>query len=64
MPDVRTAYEKLVAALSGSGLVEACGLTLPPVLQLAEDLKKDGFEFDSQFLFEDELVEGVCKQLN
>ena len=48
----------------GSGLVETCGLTLPPVLQLAEDLKKDGFEFDSQILFEDELVEGVCKQLN
>ena len=47
-----------------SGLVEACGLTLPPVLQLAEDLKKDGFTVDSQILFEDEFVEGVCQQLN
>ena len=48
----------------GSGLVEACGLSLPPVLQLAEDLKKDGFDFESQILFEDELVEGVCRSLN
>lgn len=48
----------------GSGLVEACGLTLPPVLQIAEDLKKDGFEFGSQILFEDELVGEVCKSLN
>ena len=48
----------------GSGLVEACGLRLPPVLQLAEDLKKQGFDFESQILFEDELVEGVCRSLN
>ena len=47
-----------------SGLIEACGLSLPPVLQLAENLKKDGFEFDNQILFEDELAEGVCRQLN
>ena len=47
-----------------SGLVEACGLSLPPVLQLAENLKARGFEFDSQILFEDELVEGVCRLLN
>lgn len=46
-----------------SGLVEACGLTLPPALQVAEDLKTAGFEFPSQILFEDELVEGVCRQL-
>ena len=47
-----------------SGLVEACGLSLPPVLQLAEDLKRGGFDFDKTILFEDELVEGVCRQLN
>ena len=47
-----------------SGLVEACGLALPPVLQLAEDLKKDGYKFDSSVLFEDELVEGIWRQLN
>ena len=46
-----------------SGLVEACGLTLPPALQVAEDLKTAGFEFPSQILFEEELVEGVCLQL-
>ena len=47
-----------------SGLVEACGLVLPPILQLAEDLKKDGFELSSKILFEDDLVEEVCRQLN
>ena len=47
-----------------SGLVEACGLTLPPVLQVAEELKKNGFDFSSQILFEDDFVEEVCKQLN
>ena len=47
-----------------SGLVEACGLTLPPVLQVAEELKKNGFDFASQILFEDDFVEEVCKQLN
>ena len=47
-----------------SGLVEACGLALPPVLQIATELNKDGFELSQRLLFEDELVEGVCQQLN
>lgn len=47
-----------------SGLVEACGLALPPVLQIATELNKDGFELSQRLLFEDELVEGVCRQLN
>ena len=47
-----------------SGLIEACGLVLPPVLQLASDLNKDGFELSQRILFEDELVEGICQQLN
>lgn len=47
-----------------SGLVEVCGLALPPVLQIATELNKDGFELSQRLLFEDELVEGVCRQLN
>ena len=47
-----------------SGLVEACALALPPVLQIATELNKDGFELSQRLLFEDELVEGVCQQLN
>ena len=46
-----------------SGLLEACGLTLPPVYALGKALEQKGFVFDSPALTEDELVEGVCRQL-
>lgn len=40
------------------------GLVLPPVTELAEKLKGFGFEFDGAVICEDELVEGICRQLN
>ncbi len=46
-----------------SGLLEACGLTLPPVSALARELQNAGFEFDTQITLEDELLEGICEQL-
>lgn len=47
-----------------SGFVEACGLVLPPVTQLAKEISKGGvFDFDSAVISEDEFVEAVCRQL-
>lgn len=46
-----------------SGLLEACGLTLPPVYALCKSLESKGFVFDSAALTEEELAEGVCRQL-
>lgn len=47
-----------------SGFVEACGLVLPPVTQLAKEISKSGvFDFDSAVISEDEFVEAVCRQL-
>ena len=46
-----------------SGLIEACGLTLPPVTKLSRALIDEGFSFDGVVISEDELVEGVCKRL-
>ncbi len=47
-----------------SGLLDACGLTLPPVSKLANALAEDGFCFDGAVIKEDELVEAVCRQLS
>lgn len=46
-----------------SGLIEACGLTLPPVTALSQELTLEGFEFSAPIITEKELVEDVCRQL-
>ncbi|MEG2687960.1 MAG: energy-coupling factor transporter ATPase [Clostridia bacterium] len=46
-----------------SGLLEQCGLMLPPVTALTESLKDCGFTFENAVISEDEFVEEVCKQL-
>lgn len=43
--------------------VTVYGLTLPPATETANRLAEKGFAFDTTITNEDELVEGVCKQL-
>lgn len=43
--------------------VKECGMLLPPVTELAERLRESGFEFDGAVIDENELVEGICRQL-
>ena len=43
--------------------VTVYGLTLPPATETANRLVEKGFAFDTTITNEDELVEGVCKQL-
>ena len=44
--------------------VEACGLALPPAAAMQRMLEERGFAFGSTVTDEDELVEGICEQLN
>lgn len=44
--------------------VEACGLVLPPAAAMQRMLEERGFAFGSTVTDEDELVEGICAQLN
>lgn len=44
--------------------VEACGLALPPAAAMQRMLEERGFAFRSTVTDEDELVEGICEQLN
>lgn len=44
--------------------VEACGLALPPAAAMQRMLEERGFVFGSTVTDEDELVEGICAQLN
>lgn len=59
----RVAIDGSPREVFASGLLDACGLTLPPVTQLARSLADEGFGFESVVLDEDELVEEVCRQL-
>lgn len=47
-----------------SPLVAECGLSLPPATELAGKLSERGYVFDRTVVDEDELVEGICKQLS
>ncbi len=47
-----------------SSEVEACGLALPPAAAMQRMLEERGFAFGSTVTDEDELVEGICEQLN
>ena len=59
----RVAIDGTPKEVFASGLLEACGLTLPPVYALCKSLENNGFVFDSAALTEEELAEGVCRQL-
>lgn len=59
----RVAIDGTPKEVFASGLLEACGLTLPPVYALCKSLERKGFVFDSAALTEEELAEGVCRQL-
>ena len=59
----RVAIDGTPKEVFASGLLEACGLTLPPVYALCKSLENKGFVFDSAALTEEELAEGVCRQL-
>lgn len=59
----RIAIDGTPKEVFSSGMLEACGLTLPPIFALSKKLEEKGFFFDVATLTEDELVEGVCQQL-
>ncbi len=59
----RIAIDGTPKEVFSSGLLEACGLTLPPVYAMCKNLESKGFVFDSPLLTEEELAEGVCRQL-
>ena len=46
-----------------SGILEACGLTIPPISALSRKLAQNGFDFQGVVIDEKELVEKVCLQL-
>ena len=59
----RVAIDGTPKEVFASGLIEACGLTLPPITQLSRSLEGEGFTFDGVVTSEEELVEGVCRRL-
>jgi energy-coupling factor transport system ATP-binding protein len=59
----RIALDGTPSEVFSSGVLEQCGLLLPPVTSLAKKLEKDGFVFEKAVLGQDELVEGICSQL-
>ena len=60
----RVALDGTPAEVCASPEVEACGLALPPATEIARMLTERGFTFDGTVTDEDELVEGICSQLN
>ena len=59
----RIAIDGTPKEVFSSGILEACGLTLPPVSALSRELASKGFAFDGVVIDEKELVEKVCLQL-
>lgn len=59
----RIAIDGTPKEVFSSGVISACGLTLPPITQLSDSLRKEGFCFDGVVTSEKELLEGVCKLL-
>lgn len=59
----RIAIDGTPKEVFSSGILEACGLTLPPVSALSRELALKGFAFDGVVIDEKELVEKVCLQL-
>ena len=60
----RVALDGTPAEVFASPEVEACGLALPPATEIARMLTERGFTYDGTVTDEDELVEGICSQLN
>ena len=60
----RVALDGTPAEVFASPEVEACGLALPPATEIARMLTERGFTFGGTVTDEDELVEGICSQLN
>ncbi len=59
----RVAIDGTPKEVFSSGLMDACGLTPPPVTALSRKLAERGFSFDFPITLESEIVEEVCKQL-
>ncbi|MDE5600901.1 MAG: energy-coupling factor transporter ATPase [Clostridia bacterium] len=59
----RVAIDGTPKEVFASGLIEACGLTLPPITELSRSLENEGFTFGGVVTSEEELVEGVCRRL-
>lgn len=59
----RVAIDDTPKNVFSSGIIEACGLTLPPVTALSRVLEKNGFKFEFPITRENELVEEVCRLL-
>ncbi len=59
----RIAIDGTPKEVFNSGLIEACGLTLPPVSALSRNLEMNGFTFSTPIIDENELVEEICTQL-
>ena len=60
----RVALDGTPAEVFASPEVEACGLALPTATEIARMLTERGFTFEGTVTDEDELVEGICSQLN
>ena len=60
----RVALDGTPAEVFASPEVEACGLALPPATEIARMLTERGFTFEGTVTDEDELVAGICSQLN
>lgn len=59
----RVAIDGAPKEVFASGILEACGLTLPPISALSRKLAQNGFDFQGVVIDEKELVEKVCLQL-
>ena len=59
----RVALDGTPKEVFSSPVVEECGLTLPPATELARELDEKGYRFEGAVIDEDELVEGICRQL-
>lgn len=59
----RVALDGTPKEVFSSPVVEECGLTLPPATELAHALGEKGYRFEGAVIDEDELVEGICRQL-
>lgn len=59
----RVAIDDTPKNVFSSGIIEACGLTLPPVTALSRALEENGFKFEFPITRENELVEEVCRLL-
>jgi len=59
----RIAIDGTPKEVFASGLIEACGLTLPPITELSRALAEEGFVFDGVVISDEELAEGICRLL-